>query len=339
MSPMRRFAALPASTRAYVGLCLASMAWASAFIFGKVVLAELSALTAGAWRHALAALVLFPIAWRARGRANLRAARIPLAVMIVCGGVFYPWTFLAALQRTSATNTSLLIALNPALTFLLAPLVGERYTRHGLVGIALALFGASLVITHGDISVLTSLTAARWGDLLALSAAALWATFNLASRGVVAHVPNALTNALVYGLGSMGLFALASPEQPLQQITHASPAALGSLVAMVALSSVLAGQLFLYGVQTVGVGRTVVFVYVVPVLTAIASSVLLGEALLPAQIIGGAAVLAGVYVATRTPAEREVHRVDAAKATMTRPPAQPEEQHSPEVLADRRAVR
>jgi drug/metabolite transporter (DMT)-like permease len=339
MSPLRRVAALRPSTRAYAGLCLASMAWASAFIFGKVVLAEISALSAGAWRHALAALVLFPIAWRARHRANLHAARIPLAVMIVCGGVFYPWTFLAALERTSATNTSLLIALNPALTFLLAPLVGERYTRHGLLGIALALIGASLVITHGDIAVLTSLSATRWGDLLALVAAALWATFNLASRGVVAHVPNALTNALVYGLGCLALFALASPQHPLQQIAHASPAAVGSLLAMVALSSVLAGQLFLYGVHTVGVGRTVVFVYIVPVLTAVASSLLLNEPLLPAQIVGGAAVLAGVYVATRTPAERKTHR--AGGATFATSPASPtaEARDASAAVADRRAVR
>src|SRR5262245_12699486 len=301
MSRARPFASLPASTRAHAGLCIASLAWASAFIFGKVVLAELSALTAGAWRHAIAALVLFPFAWRARRRANLRAALLPLAVMVVCGGVLYPWAFMAALRSTSATNTSLLIALTPALTFLLAPLVGEHYTRQGLFGIALALIGAALVITHGDVAVLTSLAAARSGDLLALVAAGLWATFNLAARRVVGHLPHAMINAIVYGLGCTVLFALAGPERPLQQFVHASPAALGSLAAMVVLSSVLAGQLFLYGVHNVGVGRTVVFVYIVPVLTAGAATLLLDEPLLPAQVVGGAAVLAGVYVTTRAP--------------------------------------
>jgi len=298
------WARVPVQTRAYAGLCLASALWASAFIFGKVVLAELNALTAGAWRHALAALVLLPFAWRGRRAADLRAGLVPLAVMIVCGGVLYPWSFLAALERTSATNTALLIALNPALTFLLAPLVGEAYTRRGLLGIALALTGAALVITHGDLSVLTSVTPARSGDLLAFAAALLWATFNLCARGVVTHLPHALTNTLVYGLGSLALFALASPQHPVQQLAAASSAALASLAAMVVLSSVLAGQLFLYGVHSVGVGRTVVFVYVVPVLTAAASALLLDEPLLPAQILGGAAVLAGVWVTTRVPRAR-----------------------------------
>ena len=295
------FARIPVSTRAYAGLCAASLAWASAFIFGKVVLAELGALTAGAWRHGLAALVLLPFAWRARRAANWRSALLPLSVMVVCGGVLYPWSFLAALARTSATNTSLLIALNPALTFLLAPLVGESYTRRGLLGLALALGGAALVITHGDLSVLTSLTPARSGDLLAFAAAVLWATFNVAARGVVRHLPHPVTNMVVYGLGCLALFALASPEHPLQQIAAASPAALAALAAMVMLSSVLAGQLFLYGVHSVGVGRTVVFVYLVPVLTALLSAALLAEPLLRSQVMGGALVLLGVWVTTRAP--------------------------------------
>ena len=72
---------------------------------------------------------------------------------------------------------------------------------------------------------------------------------------------------------------------------------------LVVVGSVVSGQLFLNGVQTVGVSRSVVFVYVVPVLTAAASSILLDEALVPAQVVGGAAVLAGVYVTTRSPAQ------------------------------------
>src|SRR5260221_3118674 len=149
-----RLDAIPVHTRAYVGLCVASVGWASAFLFGKVALAEMGSLRAAAWRYGLAALVLLPFAVRRHGALNVRGVWRPLAIMVVCGGVLYPWAFLDALQRTSATNTSLLIALNPALTCLLAPLVGESWTRQGMIGIALALVGAALVITHGDLGVL-----------------------------------------------------------------------------------------------------------------------------------------------------------------------------------------
>jgi len=292
--------------RAYLGLCAASLFWATAFIAGKVVLAELTPLTAAGIRHLTASVLLFPFAWRARHRANLRAVLLPLAVMIVCGGVFYQWSFMAALQRTSATNASLLVALNPAFTVLLAPLVGEALTRRGVAGVLVALAGAAVVITHGDPAVLASLLHARSGDLLAILAAVLWALFNVCSRHVVGHLPHAMTNALCYGIGSAVMLTLALPEAPFAQIVHASPSALAALLSMVVLSSVLAGQFFLYGVHTVGVGRTVVFVYLVPVITALLSAVFLGEPLLAAQVAGGALVLAGVWITTRTPVRQTI---------------------------------
>jgi drug/metabolite transporter (DMT)-like permease len=95
------------------------------------------------------------------------------------------------------------------------------------------------------------------------------------------------------------LFALASGEQPLRQLAAASPAALAGIAVMAILSSVLAGQFFLSGVRAVGVNRSVVFVYLVPVLTAVLSVALLGEAFHVALAVGGAAVLSGVYVTTR----------------------------------------
>jgi drug/metabolite transporter (DMT)-like permease len=292
---------LSPESRAYIGLCIATLCWASAFIAGKLVLAEIRPLSAAGWRHCAAVLLLLPFAVRAWPTADLRPVAVPLAVIALCGGVLYQWVFMAALQRTSATNASLLIALNPALTFLFAPLVGEAYTRRGLAGIALALIGAVLVITHGDLAVLTTLTAARSGDLLALLAAALWATFNLASRRVVHHVPHVLTNTIAFGSGALVLLLFALPEAPAAQLAQASWTARGGLVLMAVLSSVVGGQLFLHGVHRIGVNRTVVFVYLIPVVTAGLATLLLGETLLAAQIVGGAAVLGGVYVATTAP--------------------------------------
>jgi drug/metabolite transporter (DMT)-like permease len=290
--------------RAYAGLIAASVFWASAFIAGKAVLAEITPLSAAGLRHAAAALLLLPFAWRGRHRTNLAPVWLPLAAMVLCGGVLYQWTFMAALARTSATNASLLVALNPAFTVLLAPLVGEPLTRRALTGVGLALVGAAVVITHGDAAVLASLLQARPGDVLAVAAALLWAMFNICSRRVVSHLPHAMTNALCYGIGSLVTLTLAIPEAPFAQLAHASSGAVFGLVLMVVLSSVLAGQLFLFGVHTVGVGRTVVFVYLVPVLTALLAAVFLGEPLLLSQVFGGALVLAGVWVTTRSTPDR-----------------------------------
>ncbi len=288
-----------ARTLAYAGLGVSTVGWASGFIAGKLALGEMSPLPVAAWRYAVAATILFPFAIRQRPAGGLGPAARPLAWMIVCGGVLYPWLFLLALARTTATNTALLIALNPVLTVLLAPLVGEPLDRRRLAGIALALLGAAIVITRGDLGHLAALSLGA-GDLIAIAAAAAWATFNLTSRAVVGRLTPAFTNCVVYAIGGVALYLLGTGDRPLAQLLAATPTARTGIVLMAVLSSVMAGQFFLVGVRTVGVGRTVVFVYLVPVLTALLSVTLLGERFQMAQAVGGTAVLAGVFWTTRS---------------------------------------
>src|SRR5256886_4106300 len=137
-------------TLAYAGLSVATVGWAAGFVAGKVALGAMSPLVVAAWRYAVAAAILLPFALRQRLAAGLGRAAGPLALMVVCGGVLYPWLFLLALSRTSATNTALLIALNPVLTLLFSPLVGERLDRRRLAGVLVALAGAATVITPAD---------------------------------------------------------------------------------------------------------------------------------------------------------------------------------------------
>ena len=289
---------LDAELLAYAGLTAASLGWASAYIAGKFALAELTPLTVAASRFAVAAFILLPFGARAVPWREVRRVAAPLSVLVVCGSVLYPWVFLLALSRTTATNTSLLIALNPVFTILLAPLIGEHLTRQRALGVAVALLGAATVITKGDLQHLTSLSL-NDGDLLAVTAAAIWSVFNLASRRVVARLTPAFTNSLVYVVGGIILFGLAAPQHPWAQLQAASTSAIGGVVLMAIGSSVISGQCFLMGVRTLGVSRAVVFIYLMPVLTAALSALLLGERFQLAQAVGGAAVLAGVYWSTR----------------------------------------
>ncbi len=333
---------------AYLGLSVATLGWAAAFVVGKLVLTGMTPLAVGLWRYVLAAAVLLPFAVRAqrstravprgetirllasrgerhavgagtggrpsgaapvaapaeraaqRGRptASLRSVASPLAVMVVAGGVLYPWLFFAALARTSATNTSLLIALNPVMTLLLTPWIGERLERRELCGTLLAFCGAVTVITHGDPTRLLALDLDP-GDLMALAAAACWAGFNLASRSVVDGIAPSVANCFVFVGGAAALLAIGWSESPLDQLATATPAVLAGIVCMAVVSSVVSGQLFLLGVRTAGVGRSVLFVYLVPVLTAALSGAILGEHLVAAQAVGGATVLLGLFAATR----------------------------------------
>jgi len=145
-------------------------------------------------------------------------------------------------------------------------------------------------------------------------AAAAWVGFNVASRSVVARAKPAPINFVVYGFGALVLFVLAGGEEPVRQIATASSTAVASVVIMAALSSVVAGQLFLVGVRTVGITRAAIFVNFVPALTAGLAAVLLGERMESGQALGGAAVLAGVWWTTRGAVTWPVTRPQAERS-------------------------
>lgn len=284
---------------AHLGLLLSTAFWAGAFIAGKVALSEMTPLAVSAWRYAFAALLLLPFGARAwPQRAQLRSVAVPLAALVLFGGVLYPGLFLGALERTSATNASLLIALNPVGTILLAPLIGEALHRRRVAGAGLALLGAAIVITRGDFARLGEFESAS-GDMMALAAAATWACFNLTSRVVLTRMTASSINLAVYGIGGLALFGLCADEQPFAQLAAARAETYAALFVLAALASVWAGQLFLDAVRTLGVSRAVIYINLVPPMTALMSWVFLGEAMVVAQLVGGAAVLGGVYLASR----------------------------------------
>lgn len=291
----------PARTEAsaYLGLTTATLAWAFAFIIGKLILTGMTPLAVAVWRYVFAGLVLAPFVLRDASLRKVRTVVAPLAVMTIAGGVFYPWLFLGALAETSATNTSLLIALNPAFTVLFAPFVGEALGGRKIAGFAVAFAGAVVVITRGDLALLNGLGFAR-GDLMAVGAAVVWAIYNLASRRVVGILSPTVTNCVVFAISAAALFVVSLPEAPVAQLASASATLLVGIVTMALISSVIAGQLFLSGVRAIGVSRAVVFIYLVPVLTAVLAALALGEELGWAQAAGGCAVLAGVAVTSRS---------------------------------------
>ncbi len=282
---------------ASVGLLVATLGWGGAFIAGKLVLRDVPEVSAAAWRYVGAALVLLPFGLRHLRTVSIAPVRVPLAIMVVCGGVLYPLLFMASLARTSATNTSLIVAIMPVLTCLLCPLVGEKITLRRWFAVGLALVGAVVVISRGDLARLVALRSLNVGDLLALLAAAVWSVFNLASRDVVVRLPSVLVNSFVFGGGAMVLSVLALPENPIAQLSSASPLALSGLLYLAVVPSVLSGLAYLHAVRVLGLSRTVIFIYFVPFVTAALAALILGENLNWYQAAGGGLIFSGLLLA------------------------------------------
>jgi drug/metabolite transporter (DMT)-like permease len=145
---------------------------------------DVPALTIAFYRCALASVVLVPIAW-ARHRDELRRLRPGSRRLLIVSGIalgchFATWV--SSLSYTSIAASAVLVQTMPVWVALAGPLIGERTSRGGWLGIAIALVGtaAIAVASPGGGEYANPLL----GDLLAVAGAMFAAAYVVIGRHV-----------------------------------------------------------------------------------------------------------------------------------------------------------
>lgn len=277
-------------------LTVAVVLWGWTFVATKVLVAELGVVEILALRLAIGlpflALVLAVL------RVPLSFTRGDLTPLAV-GAALFTLHFLvqiSGLVTTTATNTGWLIAASPlALAVLSYLLLGERLGRRGAAGIAVATAGIVLLVSRGRLADLDWLASA--GDWLVLASAFTWALFTVATRDLSRRRhPLAVTFA-VLALATAVTAVLFAATADLARVRALSPRGVAALLYL-AIPGLALGQWFWQeGVARLGAARAGFFLYLEPLATLTLAVPLLGEPLGPFILLGGALVLAGVYVA------------------------------------------
>ena len=161
----------------YVFLPLAVLLWSGNTVVSKAALsADVPPIALAFWRWIVAIAILAPFAagsaWRLR-RTVLAHWRFFTVFGVVSVGSFNTFFYLG-LERTSAVQGTLILAVLPALVVLSAWLFqGAPITRRQGAGVVVSIAGAALIVVRGDVQVLLSLTP-NAGDLWCLAAVAAW---------------------------------------------------------------------------------------------------------------------------------------------------------------------
>jgi drug/metabolite transporter (DMT)-like permease len=287
--------------------CLASAAGFGAMgIFGKLAYDE--GVTVGTLlsaRFVLAAVVFWLILLCARGGVReLRSlTRRDLLIAIALGAVGYgaqAGAYFAALDRIDASLLALLVYTYPVLVAVASIAIGREPARRSTaVSLALASTGLVLVLAGAAAGALDAL-----GTVLGLTAATVYTFYILISDGVTVRVgPLALSTLVCTGAGvSLTLAGLAGGDLDPGAVTAEGYAWLGALALV---STVGAVALFFAGLRRVGPTAASILSTVEPVVTVALAFAVFGESLGPAQLTGGALVLAAVLT-VRAPRKREL---------------------------------
>ena len=285
-----------------LALSAAALLWSGNFIAGRALRDDLGPATLNLLRWSLCLLVMLPwvgaSVWRHR-HAVRREWRLLVGLGATGIAAFHTLTYLA-LQSTPAVNALLMLSLTPGAILVGAALSGGPWpSRRQWVGTGLSLLGAGVLLTRGDGAALLGLTPAQ-GDLWMLLAVPLWAAYSLLLRRRPADLPQpvalacsivpALVLLLPLALGSTAGAPLASTAAALQ----AKPWLLAAVAYVAVFASLIAFLLWSYGVAAIGPEAAGQFVHLMPVFGALLAFVLLGEAIVPAQVAGALCVLAGI---------------------------------------------
>jgi drug/metabolite transporter (DMT)-like permease len=276
--------------------------WGGTFVAGKHVVAALSPLMGSLARYVVACVALLAAAFLIE-RGLPRITRKQAAATFVLGalGIFaYNLFFMASLERLPASRAALIIALNPVITITISALVlHERLSPRRWLGVALALFGVWIVISHGE---LASIAAAGIGvgELCMFAAVTSWALYTIIGRRVLASglTPLASTNyAALWGTAMLAVAA--APQLGELRAAQFDWRMVVSLLYLGIFGTAVAFVWYYTSIKRFGASIASIFNNLVPVFGVAISVLVLGEPLLPSMLIGGLVAIAGVMMVTR----------------------------------------
>ena len=285
-------------------LTMVAALWGGTFIAGKILAQSLPLMTAAFGRFFVASILLVFVAIKMEGKLpRLNREQILLTAVLGFTGIFlYNICFFGALARVPAGRTSLFVSLTPIVTAVLAGLIfSERLGVRRWAGILVALIGAIVVITRGDlIGGITDISQSLGlGELMMLGAVFSWAAYTLISRKaletlspIVATTYGTLWGFVFLTIGAIGEFKDVD-------WVHLDWRVWTSVFYLGAFGTVLAFIWYYQGIQTVGPSRTAIFTNLVPAFGVLFSAALLGEPILISMVVGGLIAVLGVSLVNK----------------------------------------
>jgi drug/metabolite transporter (DMT)-like permease len=285
-------------------LTMVAALWGGTFIAGKILAQSLPLMTAAFGRFFVASILLVFVAIKMEGKLpRLNREQILLTAVLGFTGIFlYNICFFGALARVPAGRTSLFVSLTPIVTAVLAGLIfSERLGVRRWAGILVALIGAIVVITRGDLigGIADISQSLGLGELMMLGAVFSWAAYTLISRKaletlspIVATTYGTLWGFVFLTIGAIGEFKDVD-------WFHLDWRVWTSVFYLGAFGTVLAFIWYYQGIQTVGPSRTAIFTNLVPAFGVLFSAALLGEPILISMVVGGLIAVLGVSLVNK----------------------------------------
>ena len=295
----------PLTLRTAAMLTAAPLLWAGNAVVGRLVHDQISPFALNFIRWLVAFLVLVPwtLAVLRRESALWQHCRHYALLGLVGIGCYNALLYLA-LQTSSPINVTLVGSSMPVWMLLIGRLCyGARISGRQMLGAALSVLGVAVVLSRGDLAQLLTLELVP-GDLFVLLATILWSVYSwmLAKTQEPAALRSDwagfLMAQLVFGVGWSALFSGA--EYALGHAhTQWSWGLVAALVFIVIGPAILAYRFWGVGVSRAGPAIAGFFANLIPLFTAILSTLVLAQSPHLYHVLAFALIVGGIVVSSR----------------------------------------
>ena len=272
----------------------ASVITGTALVATRFVVPQTDGLTVATLRYVVAAVCLLPFALGFH-RVDIPArdlfAIVVLGILYFC---IFPWCISSAMQFTTASGGSIVLACTPAATLLLGAARGsEQLTIRKGLGVTAATIGAAAAIKGstagiGDMS---------WaGDALMVLATLCGAVYAVFSKPYVAKYPALTVTAIAMAAGAAALVSIWLAWDLPTGLPKLDTAGWWAILYMGAAGGAFSFFLYAWSLGRTAPTATMISLPLNPIAAIIAGAFFLGEPLPPELFVGLAFVMLGIYL-------------------------------------------
>ncbi len=285
----------------YIKLMLMALCWGGTFTAVRMLVPAVDPLTGSFLRFFVASVILALILYWQEGKfPKLENRHLPKIFLLGALGVFgYNILFFSGLMLVEAGRGSIIIALNPVVTFLLASLVARRFPhRLAIAGVLTSMAGAITVMTEGHWTALFQ-GAVGSGELMLVGCVLCWASYAVLGKGIMKFYSPLVLIAYSVFAGTFLLFISVLFKGTLITAFTISWVYWLPLFYLSFFGTALGFMWFYQGVDYLGPAKASAFVNFVPLWAVLLGTFFLDEPITPALLLGGPLVILGVILTNR----------------------------------------
>ena len=281
-------------------LTLASATFAFAHVVGRGIHTEVPPVGLSFWRWLLGAIALLPFIYPGL-KANAPHIRKHIGPLALLGGTMIPSATLLmiGLNFTTAINASIINAIQPVITVLLAMLLlYDRLRLSQWCGVAFGLMGVIVMITRMDLAALLKLQFNK-GDILILLGSAGYSLYAINLRKIPETLSPSVALFMIILTGCLILLPFYVIETLVYKPVPLSATAFYAIIAMSLVSTVFGTLMWNRGNQLIGPSRAGMFINLIPMFAAIMAIVFLDERLYFYHVVCALLIGIGIYMVLR----------------------------------------